>query len=209
MTQPLDQKATCPAAGDLDQELGEFWLENPWQATEHNMSAYERNRVFLNTRDEKFADLSHASGGADLDSDSRSVVGADFNEDGMADLLIRSSGGGPLRLFINKFPAANSVKISLRGTASNAPGIGAKLTAVVAGRKIYREMQAANSFLGQSPAEVVFGLQSSDQIDHLEIQWPSGETQQFDALSANAHYLITEGKGVQPGPGHIDSLDNP
>ena len=34
------------------------------------------------------------------DSDSRSVVAADFNRDGAVDLLVGSVGGGPMRLFL-------------------------------------------------------------------------------------------------------------
>lgn len=198
MTQPLNQKANCVAAGDLDSELGEFWLENPWETTEHNMSAYERNRILLNMRDGKFADVSIASGGADLDSDSRAVVAGDFNEDGMPDLLIRNSGGGPLRLFINKFPPAKAVRIDLRGTQSNARGIGARLTAWVDGQPIFRELQSSNCFLGQSPAQVTFGLQSAETLDRLEVHWPSGLHQEFGSLQAGNHYLLTEGQSV-PG----------
>lgn len=192
MAQPFDQKASCSAAGDLDTDLGEFWMENPWQPTEHNLSAFERNRVLLNLRNERFADLSQASGGADLDSDSRSVVSADFNRDGMPDLLVRSSGGGPLRYFENRFPAANWVRISLRGQKSNARGIGARLRASIADRIVHREMQSISCFQGQSPAEVIIGLQSADQVDRLQIMWPSGEQQVLTNISANQHYLITE-----------------
>lgn len=196
MAQPFDQKASCPAAGDLDSSLGEFWLENPWQPTEHNLSAFERNRILLNTGRGGFADVSQASGGADLDSDSRAVVAADFTSDGMPDLLVRSSGGGPLRLFINQFPKANWVRISLRGTQSNKRGLGARITAEVDGRKICRELQAANGFLGQSPPEILLGLADASHVDRLTVLWPSGTQQELSLLPANQHYLITESENV-------------
>ena len=167
-------------------------MENPWQPTEHNLSAYERNRILLNTRDGGLADISHASGGADLDSDSRSVVAGDFDNDGMPDLLIRSSGGGPLRMFQNRLPTANWIRVTLRGTKSNSSGVGARLTAEIDGRKVTREMQKPNCFLGQSPAEVTFGLQSAEQIDKITIQWPSGTHQTFQAIQANGHYRLIE-----------------
>jgi len=204
----MDQKATCPAAGNLDEQLGEFWLENPWQPTEHNMSAYERNRVVLNTGDGKFADISHASGGADLDSDSRAAVVADFDSDGMPDLLVRNSGGGPLRLFLNRFPKQNSIRVTLRGTRSNSKGIGARLIATIGGQAIHREMQTGNCFLGQSPAEVRFGMQLHAQVDELTVSWPSGERQTFNGLSANCDYIVHEETGISERPWVHEGREN-
>lgn len=192
MSQPFNQRATCPAAGEIDTELGEFWLENPWEPTEHNLSAFERNRILLNTADGRFIDISHVSGGADLDSDSRSVVAGDFDEDGLLDLLIRNSGGGPIKLFRNQSPSANWVKLSLRGDASNSKGIGARIRAAIGEQVVERAMQAQNCFLGQSPAEVVIGLNKSDKIDSLQVLWPSGKAQTLSNLKANEHWLIVE-----------------
>lgn len=192
MSQPFNQRATCPAAGEIDTELGEFWLENPWEPTEHNLSAFERNRVLLNTTKGRFIDISHTTGGADLDSDSRSVVAGDFDEDGMLDLLIRNSGGGPVRLFRNQSPHSNWVKVSLKGDISNSKGIGARIRATVGELVVERTMQAQNCFLGQSPAEVMIGLNKNDQVDSLEILWPSGEVQQISKLQGNKHWLVIE-----------------
>lgn len=192
MTQPFDQKAQCEAAGELDESIGEFWLENPWQPSEKNLSAYERNRVLINGRDGYFVDASHACGGADMDSDSRSVAVGDFNEDGMPDLIIRNSGGQPLRLFLNRFPRKNWVRLSLKGTKSNSAGLGARVTATISGQKIHREIQSPNCFLGQSPAEVCLGLDLADEIEELQIRWPSGVQQIFRNITANAHYVAVE-----------------
>lgn len=192
MTQPFDQNARCEAAGELDESIGEFWLENPWQPSEKNLSAYERNRVLINGRNEFFVDVSHASDGADMDSDSRSVVAGDFNEDGMPDLLIRNSGGEPLRLFLNRFPKTNWIQLSLSGDKSNSRGIGARITATIAGTTVQREMQSQNCFLGQSPAVLHIGLGDAEKIDQLTILWPSGESQTFRDIAANTHYVARE-----------------
>ena len=50
MSQPENRGARVPLPGRLDSRLGEFWVENPWDIIQkgHNLSCYERKRVFLN-----------------------------------------------------------------------------------------------------------------------------------------------------------------
>jgi hypothetical protein len=197
VTQPFDQKAQCKAAGELDESIGEFWLENPWQPSDKNLSAYERNRVLINSHSGTFIDASHASGGADMDSDSRSVAAGDFNEDGMPDLLIRNSGGIPLRMFLNRFPAQNWIQLSLRGSQSNSRGLGARVMARVAGQTLYREVQAANCFLGQSSSQLHLGLGDATEIEELQIRWPSGVRQTFRNVRSKAHYVANENDSIR------------
>ena len=104
----------------------------------HNLSAYERKRAFLNVEGKDFLDISYLTG-ADSDGDGRAVVAGDFRNDGRLDLVVRQVGGGPVLLFENQFPKAHYLTVSLRGTASNRLGIGARLTATVAGRDLTRE----------------------------------------------------------------------
>ena len=80
MSRPLDRTASLPELGAVDRENGEFWAENAFTMIGEgkNLSAYERNRVFLNTGEGiDFLDASFASA-ADIDSDSRSAIVADF-----------------------------------------------------------------------------------------------------------------------------------
>lgn len=197
MTQPLNQREHLQALGKLDSEAGEFWMENPWQAGEHNLSAFERNRVLLNVAMEdgsgrRFVDISHLTA-ADLDSDSRAVASGDFNGDGMPDLIVRSSGGGPLRIFENRWPKSNWLTISLNGHQSNRMGLGAKIKVEAAGRTMWRELYPVSSYLCQQPSRVDFGLQDANEIERLVVYWPSGKVQEFHGLEANRHWLIDEG----------------
>ncbi len=194
MSQPHDRRGQLEAIGDIDSEAGEFWVENPFMipSQRENLSAYERNRTFLNLDGNSFIDVSFASG-ADIDSDSRSVVAADFDRDGATDLLVGSVGGGPLRLFLNRFPKANFAQIRLEGTASNRAGIGARLTAQVGGRTLVRDLFPHNGFMGQGPSEIILGLGDAPLIDRLEVRWPSGKIQSFSKLEANKYLLLKEG----------------
>ena len=184
-----------PAPGKLDKSLGEFWVNNPWQivAHGHNLSAFERNRVFLNAKGKDFFDISHLTG-ADSDGDGRSVVAADFRNVGMQDLLVRQAGGGPLLLYENRLPRKSYLAVSLRGRASNRRGIGARLVAVVNGQQQVRELYPANSFMSQAPSLVHFGLGDAEKVDSLTIRWPSGKVQVLKGLRGNRHVVIEEGR---------------
>jgi hypothetical protein len=186
------------APGELDKSLGEFWVSNPWEiaANGHNLSAYERNRVYLNAGGGKFVEVSHLTG-ADSDGDGRAVVAADLRNVGRPDLLVRQAGGGPLFLYENRLPDKRWLTVSLRGDKSNRRGIGARLTAEVNGRKLVRELFPANGFLSQSPAHVQFGLDAAAVVDRLTVRWPSGKVQVFEKLAADRHIVLDEAKDGQ------------
>ncbi len=195
MTRPLDRNARLPALGTLDAEGGEFWVENPFliAGSGFNLSAYERNRLFVNVDGRSFLDASFAST-ADLESDSRSIIAADFDRNGAPDLLVGSVGGGPLRLFLNRFPPSSWARIELIGVESNRPGIGSRIVAEVGGRQIVRDVFPANGGFGPGPVELILGLGSAKRIDKLSIRWPSGRTQELSDLPVNRVLAITEGQ---------------
>tara|TARA_B100000900_G_scaffold174328_1_gene147911 strand:- start:792 stop:1382 length:591 start_codon:yes stop_codon:yes gene_type:complete len=193
VSQPHNRLSQLEAIGEIDEEAGEFWTKNPFQMPNEreNLSSFERNRTFLSLDGNSFIDVSFASG-ADIDSDSRSVVAADFNRDGATDLLVGSVGGGSLRLFLNRFPEANFSRIRLEGSGSNRAGIGARLTATVEGKKLIRDLFPQNGFMGQGPAEIILGLGDAKAIDRLEVRWPSGKTQIYKNLAVNRYFLLKE-----------------
>ena len=197
MAQPFDRKASVPPIGPVDSDSGQFCVNNPWEIVAHqkNLSAYERNRTYLNLGAGRFADISFLTG-TDSDGDGRSVIAADLDNDGMLDLVVRQAGGGPLLMFENRMPRQHFLRVSLRGRESNGQGIGAKLTAEVIGRTIVREMYPANTYASQNPCEVYFGLGPATRVDRLTIRWPSGFTQELCDVEADQHILIEEGNSL-------------
>jgi hypothetical protein len=199
VSQPYQRGAKIPAPGKIDTRLGEFWVENPWDIIEqgHNLSAYERKRVFLNVADpaggRNFVDISHLTG-ADNDGDGRCVVAADFRNNGRLDLIVRQVGGGPVLLYENNFPQRHYLEVSLRGRKSNRLGIGARLVAHVKNRQIVRELYPLNSYRSQTPTLVHFGLGDDSRVERLTIRWPSGREQVLADLAADRHVLVDEGK---------------
>lgn len=194
VSRPLDRECLLPEIGAVDHAAGEFWVENPFMmpGERHNLSAYERNRLFLNHRGNQFVDASFTSN-VDLDSDSRSAMPGDFNNDGATDLLVASVGGGPLRLFLNQTGvSSNSVSVQLSGETSNKTGIGCRLIASVRNRHIVRDVFPANGFMGQAPPQILIGIGDADLIEKLEVRWPTGVTQIFRNIPAGSQASTTE-----------------
>lgn len=193
MSQPFDGRVTVPWLRSLDKKSGEFWVPNPWlfPYSGENLSAYERNMVFLNAGGRRFDDLSFFSG-ADSEGDGRSATAWDVTGDGMPELFVRQVGGGPLLVFRNCFPQSNWLNVSLRGTKSNRFGVGAKLIAELGGKRICRELYPIVNALSQTPAAVHFSLGQADEVEKLTVRWPSGQVQELRHLPANKHLLIRE-----------------
>lgn len=194
MSQPLDRTCNIEPMGKIDTAAGEFWTHTfamPKQGD--NLSAFEPNKLFLNVDGDRFIDASFASQ-ADIDSDSRSVMVGDFDGDRAPDLLIGSVGGGPLRLFLNRFPKENHrLNITLRGVESNRSAIGARVIIEAGGRTIVRDNFAANGFMGQSPALLNVGVGSARTIEKLTIRWPTGRLQVFHDVPVDCDIAIVEG----------------
>jgi len=93
VSQPSDRSAAIRTPGQIDSSLNEFWVSNPWDIVKegHNLSAFERSRMWLNLRGQGFLDVSYLSG-ADDDGDGRCVVAGDFRNNGRLDVLVRKVG---------------------------------------------------------------------------------------------------------------------
>jgi hypothetical protein len=199
VSQPCNRNCTISQPGQLDDELGEFWEGNPWTIfQQHNLSCFERDRIYLNVAGSNFLDISHLTG-ADSDGDGRAIVAADFNGDGRIDLALRQAGGTPLSLFDNQFPQRNYLKVTLRGRTGNRLGIGARVEAQCGARRLVREVYPANGHRSQAPLVVHLGLDEAAQVDRLSIRWPGGNLQELPRIPANQHIVVTEGSSkIEP-----------
>ena len=185
-----------PELRDVDEDNGEFWVGNPFMFSnvKENLSAYERNGCFLNDRNGSFLDMSYLSG-SDNRGDSRTIVSADINNDGMPELFVRQVGGGAIVVYKNNFPKTNWLTISLQGAQSNSAGIGAKVIVTAGDLTVKRELYPVVNFLSQAPANVHVGLQNHAKIDSVKILWPSGEETTLTDIDSNQHLRVFESDG--------------
>jgi hypothetical protein len=113
-------------------------------------------------------------------------------------VLIAAGGAYPgdlltMRVLCPKRLPGNYLNIRLEGVKSNRSAIGARLTLRAGGRAQYREVGGGSNF-GCLPFEQHFGLAQLDQVESLEIRWPSGLRQRFEDLPVNTTIRIAEGQ---------------
>jgi enediyne biosynthesis protein E4 len=94
-------------------------------------------------------------------------------------------------------PAAGHwLKVKLVGVKSNRGAIGARVTARYGSRRQAQEVLSQSSFYSANDPRLHFGLGREDKAD-LEIRWPSGLVQRFEAVAAD--HLVT----VREGDDHV------
>ena len=172
-----------------------------------SLSGHERHCAFLNTHQERFADVSAASG-LDLLDDGRGVALVDWNHDGRIDLWTTNRTGPWIRLLENRSVAGhNFFVVQLEGRRCNRDAIGARLELHLGGtspRTLYKSVRAGEGFVSQSSKRVLFGLGNADEIEKLVVRWPDGDTQVVTGLDVNKHYRLVQGESQatvwQPPP---------
>jgi hypothetical protein len=106
----------------------------------------------------------------------RGLATADYDGDGDLDVIL-TQNGRPARLLRNDSPPRSWLRVKLVGRASNRTGYGARVTAVAGDRRLVRTLNSGRSYLSASEPIVTFGLGDLQEVDRLEITWPSGTVQ--------------------------------
>jgi hypothetical protein len=160
------------------------------------------NQLFLNEHGKRFHDVTMASGMGHLQK-GHAIAFADLDHDGDQDIFEQMGGAKRVdryrdALYANRGGTTNRwIKVRLVGTETNRSAIGARIKLSITEngkpRSIYRYVNSGASF-GAGPLRQHVGLGSAEQIDKLEIYWPTSDsTQVFEELPANQTIVITEG----------------
>ena len=152
-----------------------------------------RLRVFRNLGSRGFEDVTAALGLSNLDlSGARSLLAADVDGDGAADLVVARGNAAPLILRNVGGSKNHSLRITLTGLADNKMGLGTKVEVFVNGSFQKFEVVGASGYLGQGPTEIIAGLGQEDHVDVVRMLWPTGVPQDELDVSATKPVSLTE-----------------
>ncbi len=196
------RRATQPMGsnfGDLDNDgFLDFYLGTGFP----DFDALVPNQMFRNDGGRRFLNVTTAGGFGHLQK-GHGVAIADLDNDGDQDVFHELGGwfAGDAygdALFENPGFENHWIVIKLVGRQSNACAIGARIRVDLknnsATRSVYRWVNSGGSF-GGNPLRQHIGLGQHDQIDRIEIRWPTtGTTQVFENVPADQCLRITEGR---------------
>ena len=205
----LDTKIACVSAvaADFDNDMDQD-LYVACRGGAENLA----NRLYMNDGAGNFTEVSNAGGGQgttgvtlfDSAGNSDSVVTADYDFDGLIDVFITNGlnlqpfleGGGPNELFRNTSSNSNHwVQLDLIGTTSNTDAVGAKVYATNGAVTQMRQQDGGYHRWSQNHQRIHFGLGTNQTVD-LEVQWPSGQVDNYTNVVADKIYKATEGNAT-------------
>ena len=125
---------------------------------------------------------------------SRSSVIFDLDGDGDLDIVTNDFNSAPQMLVsdLAQHRSIHWLKIVLAGTASNRDGLGATVR-VRAGGRVYTKFNDGKSgYLSQSVLPLYFGLGDANEVERVEVDWPSGRRQVETPPGVNRVLRIVE-----------------
>ncbi|WP_446743346.1 FG-GAP-like repeat-containing protein [Silvibacterium acidisoli] len=150
-------------------------------------------RVWRNRGADGFEDVSSAVGANKLSlSNPRSIIAADVNGDGAADLIVSRLHAAPIVLLNAGGSRNHSLRISLTGLADNKTAIGTKVDVFSNGHVQKFEVAGGSGYLGQGSNEIIAGLGKAATADVVRLLWPTGVPQDELDLAASKPAALQE-----------------
>ena len=155
---------------------------------------HQPRQLFWNRRDGEFFDMSNDGGpGVSAAHSSRGVALGDLDNDGSQEAVIVNLFEPP-SLLKNFGERGNSILLQLL-TASGRAAIGARVKLTANNHVQIDEVRSGGNHISQSDYRLNFGLGRATSAS-IEVRWPDGKPEIFDAIPANRWTVIRQGKGI-------------
>jgi hypothetical protein len=181
-----------------------------------NVPYAQRPQLFRNVGNGSFAEVEPTTeNGLNLRLIGRGAAYADYDGDGDLDLLLTANQGRAYLLRNETERPGSFVRVLARGKQSNRDGIGARVQLYHATQQRQTALvRTGGSYLSHSELAVTFGLRPEEQVERLEIHWPSGLVDVVRSVPLNTTIVAEEGASTSepkvgdktaPSPGTTES----
>jgi hypothetical protein len=131
----------------------------------------------------------------------RGLAVGDLDGDGRPDIVVNNADSAPTVLR-NVTDAKNHwLRLKLVGNPlkkSPRDATGAIVYVTTGKLRQRADVISGGSYSSQNDPCLLFGLGSAGKVDRLEVKWPGGETETFDAPAVDKMLTLTEGNGTRP-----------
>jgi enediyne biosynthesis protein E4 len=174
--------------GDIDNDRFEdFFVSNGFSDTS------TQSILYRNINGNSFQDITNSVFGG-LAWDGRGVAFADYDNDGDIDVCLTGDAGVDTKLWRNDTANSNNwVSFNLEGVTCNRSAIGARIEVTADALTTVKEVSGGAGRGSFNSLPVEFGIGSSTTITNVKVIWPSGVTENFNALGINQIHAIKEG----------------
>ncbi len=148
------------------------------------------NNLLLQRADGTFVEAGDAAGVASMRT-ARGAMLADFNLDGMLDLVVVNRNDGA-ELWRNGGVVGSWLQLRLDHPGANRDGIGAWVEMKAGDRLIRREITAGGGHASGHLGWRHFGLGGADAAE-VRVIWPDGNTGDWQAVAADGFYTLRPG----------------
>ena len=162
---------------------------------------HQRNQLFRNLRNGRFADVTDEAGGVfELSEVGRGVAFGDVDNDGDVDVLL-TNNNGPARLLVNGVGNRNRwVGLRLVGAGAGRDMLGARVGVFRdAGPVLWRRVRTDGSYLSAADPRVLVGLGRDAVVDRVRVAWPDGGVEEWGDVAVDRWTTLTEGTGRPVG----------
>ena len=148
--------------------------------------------VFRNAGRPPFELVTGASGDAAVAHSSRGAAFGDVDNDGDVDVLVMNMNEPPSLLRNNYAGGHAWIELRLEGTGSNRSAIGASVVVTARGARQAKAVLSQSSYYSHDDLRVHFGLGQAQQIDQVEVIWPSGRRQTLKNVASRQVLRVIE-----------------